>query len=239
MKRSTKKIVTYTKDRAVLSDTLPYETPLTFSNRHFYRFLKENKITLVDVIDKTKTQLVHFEGKQDEALKTVVKTLFQTGDGQLNQEIRFDNALAFQIVIDQILLHLGWTCFTLNIGTVVTLKIKDKKAFSLLISKVEGLKRELKEFNACRLRIHINGKSPVQVLKICEGIILHYSKISSNILKYNIHCSTSHFLYPSFKSFSIVKENWVFIKELRKVPFNYKISHKEADYRELSIPHPK
>lgn len=33
-------------ERCVLSDTLPYETPLSFSNRYFYRFLVENKIKL-------------------------------------------------------------------------------------------------------------------------------------------------------------------------------------------------
>lgn len=31
--------ITYTKERVVLSDVLPYETPLTFSNRHFYQYL--------------------------------------------------------------------------------------------------------------------------------------------------------------------------------------------------------
>jgi hypothetical protein len=34
----------YKKERVVFSDVLPYETPLIFSNRHFYRFLVKNKI---------------------------------------------------------------------------------------------------------------------------------------------------------------------------------------------------
>lgn len=34
----------YKKERVVLSDVLPYEVPLTFSNRHFYHFLVSNKI---------------------------------------------------------------------------------------------------------------------------------------------------------------------------------------------------
>ena len=32
------------KERAILSDTLPYETPITFSNRFFYEFIIENSL---------------------------------------------------------------------------------------------------------------------------------------------------------------------------------------------------
>jgi hypothetical protein len=46
MKRSLK--VNNSKERAILSDTLPYETPITFSNRFFYDFLHEYKITIED-----------------------------------------------------------------------------------------------------------------------------------------------------------------------------------------------
>lgn len=43
-----KQKITYLKERAVLSDTLPYETPAIFSNRYFYRFLLNNKIEIQD-----------------------------------------------------------------------------------------------------------------------------------------------------------------------------------------------
>ncbi len=43
---SRRKIPLKHTERCVLSDTLPYETPLSFSNRYFYRFLVENKIKL-------------------------------------------------------------------------------------------------------------------------------------------------------------------------------------------------
>jgi len=43
MKR--KKInIKYRKERALLSDVLPYELPFTFSNRHLYQFLLENSV---------------------------------------------------------------------------------------------------------------------------------------------------------------------------------------------------
>ena len=36
--------IPYTKERVVLSDVLPYEVPLIFSNRYFYKLLnKRNK----------------------------------------------------------------------------------------------------------------------------------------------------------------------------------------------------
>jgi hypothetical protein len=38
----------YKKERVVFSDVLPYETPLIFSNRHFYRFLVKHKIRVED-----------------------------------------------------------------------------------------------------------------------------------------------------------------------------------------------
>jgi Reverse transcriptase (RNA-dependent DNA polymerase) len=41
-------LINYTKERAILSDVLPYETPLTFSNRHFYKFLMRNNINLLE-----------------------------------------------------------------------------------------------------------------------------------------------------------------------------------------------
>lgn len=35
--------ITYSKERVVLSDVLPYETPVTFSNRYFYKYLLKHK----------------------------------------------------------------------------------------------------------------------------------------------------------------------------------------------------
>ncbi|MFC6263917.1 antiviral reverse transcriptase Drt3b [Flavobacterium panici] len=46
MKKRKKKILKYSKERAILSDVLPYETPITFSNRHLYNFLTLNKVNL-------------------------------------------------------------------------------------------------------------------------------------------------------------------------------------------------
>lgn len=58
----------YKKERAILSDVLPYETPITFSNRHFYDFLLAHKIHYAD-------GNILWE-KDDEALEAIVKILF-------------------------------------------------------------------------------------------------------------------------------------------------------------------
>lgn len=39
-----RKKIKYKKERVVMADVLPYEVPITFSNRHFYNFLVDNKI---------------------------------------------------------------------------------------------------------------------------------------------------------------------------------------------------
>jgi hypothetical protein len=39
-----KKKIKYSKERIVMADILPYEVPITYSNRHFYNFLVDNKI---------------------------------------------------------------------------------------------------------------------------------------------------------------------------------------------------
>ena len=44
--RRVKKKLRYKKERVLLSDTLPYELPLIFSNRGFYRFLVKNGIEM-------------------------------------------------------------------------------------------------------------------------------------------------------------------------------------------------
>lgn len=46
MKNKRKRYIRYSKERAVLSDVLPFEVPIIFSNRYFYRFLVNNKIEL-------------------------------------------------------------------------------------------------------------------------------------------------------------------------------------------------
>ena len=46
MKQRKKKYIKYKKERVIISDVLPFEVPITFSNRHFYDFLLSCKIAI-------------------------------------------------------------------------------------------------------------------------------------------------------------------------------------------------
>lgn len=68
-----KKYIQYPKERAILSDVLPYEIPITFSNRYLYRFLVENNICL----DGEKIVFNNdFSGDNLIAFKEILKILF-------------------------------------------------------------------------------------------------------------------------------------------------------------------
>lgn len=70
--RKKKSTITTKKQRVVLSEVLPYETPATFSNRYFYEFLVKKGVVLNDdkIIWKDK----------DPATKSIIKILFGLTD---------------------------------------------------------------------------------------------------------------------------------------------------------------
>ena len=63
-----KQYITNKKERPILSDVLPYELPVTFSNRYFYNFLIENNIIYCE-------NSISWN-KGDNALKEIIKLLF-------------------------------------------------------------------------------------------------------------------------------------------------------------------
>lgn len=89
-KKRTKKSLRYSKNRVVLSDTLPYETPLTFSNRYFYNFLDQYQVNFI----KDGSEKLSF-AKQDNAKKEAVvvqfmQILFDLSNGSVNNIITID-----------------------------------------------------------------------------------------------------------------------------------------------------
>ncbi|MBA4745264.1 MAG: RNA-directed DNA polymerase [Muricauda sp.] len=76
--RRSKKNITNKKERVVLSDILPFETPATFSNRHFYEFLVDNKIEL-----NGKRLTWKKDGK---ALSTIIKLIFSLNSKEIETE---------------------------------------------------------------------------------------------------------------------------------------------------------
>lgn len=70
-----KKHIKYTKERAIISDVLPYEVPITFSNRYLYRFLVNNQLEFKNSTIKYKT---NFKDDYFDAFKIILKILFST-----------------------------------------------------------------------------------------------------------------------------------------------------------------
>ncbi len=66
--RRNKKQINIKKERVVLSDVLPFELPVTFSNRHFYRFLIRNHV-------RVDGKVIRWE-KDTPGLEPLIKLLF-------------------------------------------------------------------------------------------------------------------------------------------------------------------
>jgi hypothetical protein len=231
-----KKPIKYTINRIILSDTLPYETPLTFSNRHLYNFLNNNCICLTASEKKDKTQRIEFKGAQDLDLIYILKLLFQASDAVIQTEIKFDSILSFGNAVNDIIRIKGWTCFSYEFEPVPILKIKNKAQFKELLNE-DSLKGELKKVNDSFLRYHTS--STLNIDKILCSLLIKYCTIHLEIEKLSISCSGIHAAFPFFKNFHVITKSWLTIKDPSKMPFHYRIAHKDSDYRELAIPHPK
>lgn len=90
-RKKIKKSLKYSKNRVVLSDTLPYETPLTFSNRYFYNFLDQYEVNFI----KDGSEKFSF-AKQDCVKKEAVvvqflKMLFDLSNNSINNEIKLSS----------------------------------------------------------------------------------------------------------------------------------------------------
>ena len=84
MVKYNKKQINIKKERVILSDVLPFEIPVTFSNRHFYSFLVNNHISIDGKIIKW--------NKDDPILETIIKLLFGFNKNKLvnNRQIKIN-----------------------------------------------------------------------------------------------------------------------------------------------------
>lgn len=69
MRPRKKKYLKYKKERVILSDVLPFEVPVTFTNRHFYSYLLSCKIAL-------NADILSINRRQNRVNEEIVKLLF-------------------------------------------------------------------------------------------------------------------------------------------------------------------
>lgn len=88
--------IKYSKARVILSDVLPYETPLTFSNRHFYNFINNNKINF-KYFEKG-SQIEFSTG--DKNLERIINIIFDSDLNDKNQiEVKNERKIPFSYKI--------------------------------------------------------------------------------------------------------------------------------------------
>ncbi|WP_286861653.1 antiviral reverse transcriptase Drt3b [Proteiniphilum sp. UBA5510] len=73
----------YKKERVIFSDVLPYETPLIFSNRHFYRFLVKYKI-------KTEDNKLYWDTRMPDGAFESLKLLFGISANKTDGSVSID-----------------------------------------------------------------------------------------------------------------------------------------------------
>ncbi len=78
MAKYKKEKIKYNSNRPILSDILPYELPIIFSNRYFYRFISKHNINIV-LKDNGKFIITHNDNLSN-AQKEIIKLLFNTKD---------------------------------------------------------------------------------------------------------------------------------------------------------------
>ena len=160
-----KKHITNKKERAILSDVLPFELPPTFSNRHFYEFLLDNEVNL------NGNKICWKE--EDDSLVEIIKLIFDLRDSDLiqNQSINEINIKPNQ---------LNRALKTIPFGYKISHKEKEFRELSLIHPK--------------------NQLTLVEFYNAYKELILYYCNISPfslrsphKLAKFTYHKDKTHF----------------------------------------------
>lgn len=144
--------------RCVLSDVLPYEVPLTFSNRYFYKFIVENKIELTQDLKK----IVWEQNTFGNDISYIVKLLFG---------IPFNSNISSATIIRN---RISVTQFSVDIDF-------SKRMLQPLFYKVRHKDNDFRELAVC----HPLGQLYlVAFYKKYKEIILYYCKKSNFSIRY-------------------------------------------------------
>lgn len=215
-----KKFITNKKERAILSDVLPYELPATFSNRYFYEFLLDNKI-------KLNGNKLGWK-KDDIALKEIIKLLFD-----MNNPGLIVNEADDQIEMDSNPNTLNRAFKTIPFGYKISHKEKDFRELTVIHPK--------------------NQLTLIEFYDEFKELILYYSNVSPfsirrphKIAKFTYHKDKTHFEdfahdhehktveefnkeYENIKTYFVYKE----ISNIYKFYESYKYHRCEKKYNNL------
>lgn len=93
----------YKKERVVFSDVLPYELPITFTNRFFYRFLVKNGVEYT--INDKKSDKLKWNSNASVGVRQILAILFnkqiQNGDKELNIKNSYTIPFSYRILHKQ------------------------------------------------------------------------------------------------------------------------------------------
>ncbi len=210
MKRN-KRPIKYKKERVVLSDVLPFEIPVTFSNRHFYDFLTKNKVELSD--NKIKW------GKNENTLNTIIKLLFDFRD-----KVVVTNAIG---------INRKWELKTIPFNYKISHKENDFRELTVIHPKNQLALIEFYEENK-QLLLHYCSLSPFSIRKADKlaKFIFHKDKTHKDKLSKDQDYETVEEYdkeYESLKTFFVYKN----YSNIHKFYESYKYHRCEKKYNKL------
>lgn len=182
----------YRKERALLSDVLPYEVPVTFTNRHFYVFVLNNNIELISRSSKGQVSY-HVQWLQNgPVVEKVIRLLFGLDKG-LNKTVKTVKRFGKQ-------------------EKVASIKLSKQRMvsipFSFQIRHKRGAPREL---TICHPR---NQIQVVDFYYSFKELILYYSNIGSfsirrpnRIAKFSYYKDKTHYDILSEETVSVEEDD--------------------------------
>lgn len=180
-----KEKIKYKKERAILSDVLPYEIPITFSNRHFYEFLLQNRVEFINNCI--------IWNKSDESVDILVKLLFG---------IKADTPITEELI--------NKSGKMTNIHKINN--INKKKLLSIPFTyKISHKENSYRELTICHPR---NQLQIIDFYHRFKELILYYCSISQfsirhpdKVSKFYYHKDRTHYEHLSEENLGIEESN--------------------------------
>ncbi len=209
--KKNKRPIKYKKERVVLSDVLPFEIPVTFSNRHFYDFLTKNKVELSG--NKIKWS------KNENTLNTIIKLLF---------DFRDKAVITNEIGIDR-----KWELKTIPFNYKISHKENDFRELTVIHPKNQLALIEFYEENK-QLLLHYCSLSPFSIRRADKvaKFIFHKDKTHKDKLSKDQDYETVEEYdkeYESLKTFFVYKN----YSNIHKFYESYKYHRCEKKYNKL------